>query len=110
VAYHDPCHLKKALGIHREPRFLIDAAKGYRLSEMQDADKCCGMGGSFNVQYYKISKNIGTLKRNRIVESGCDIVATGCPACMIQMSDVLSGHGDAIRVKHFIELYAESLE
>lgn len=109
VAYHDPCHLKKSLGVFEEPRQLINASPGYMVQEMKEADTCCGMGGSFNVQYYDISCNIGKRKRDNIVDSGCELVTTGCPACMIQMSDMLSSEGDSIPVKHFIELYAESL-
>ncbi len=109
VTYHDPCHLKKSLGVHREPRELVKACRGYRLVEMDDADKCCGMGGSFNLQYYEISCSIGARKRERIVETGCSIAATGCPACILQISDMLSQSGHAISVKHPIELYAENI-
>ena len=44
VTYHDPCHLKRGLGISEEPRQLIRDA-GYELVEMNDADACCGFGG-----------------------------------------------------------------
>jgi glycolate oxidase iron-sulfur subunit len=36
-------------------------------------------------------------------------VATGCPACMLQITDMLSQAGDRIRVKHAVEIYAEAL-
>ncbi|MFZ3045550.1 MAG: (Fe-S)-binding protein, partial [Desulfatirhabdiaceae bacterium] len=49
VTYHDPCHLKKSLGVFHEPRQLIQASQGWRLTEMADPDVCCGMGGSFNL-------------------------------------------------------------
>ena len=79
------------------------------LQEMAAPDKCCGMGGSFNLQYYDISRSIGDLKRQDIESSGCRIVATGCPACMAQISDMLSRAGRNIPVKHPIQLYAESI-
>ncbi len=108
VTYHDPCHLKKSLGIASEPRALIRAA-GYRLVEMDKADSCCGMGGSFNLKYYQVSKGIGAIKRDSIISSGADVVATSCPACMTQLCDLHSRAGDSVRVKHVIELYAKSL-
>lgn len=109
VTYHDPCHLKKSLKVWTEPRALINASRGYRLKEMPESDWCCGMGGSFNIQYYGISGRIGDRKRDNIRATGCRIVATGCPACMLQISDTLSRAGDAVQVKHPVELYAESL-
>ena len=107
VTFHDPCHLKKSLGVAAEPRSLINANPGYRLKEMPESDRCCGLGGSFNLQYYKLSSNIGKLKRDNIKASGCSVVATGCPACMLQISDMLSQSADKIIVKHPIEIYRE---
>jgi len=48
------------------------------------------------------------LKRDHIAATGCEVVATGCPACMLQIADMLSQAGDRIAVKHPVEIYAES--
>lgn len=109
VTYHDPCHLKKSLKVFREPRAVIAASAGWRMAEMQESDWCCGMGGSFNLQHYELSGRIGQRKREQIRATGCQVVATGCPACMLQISDALSRGGDGIAVRHPVELYAESL-
>ncbi len=109
LTYHDPCHLKKSLGVSSQPRMLIRANADYTFREMAEADRCCGCGGSFNLQYYGISSAIGNRKRDCIVQSGCAVVATSCPACMLQLSDVLSRAGDRIQVRHAIEVYADSL-
>jgi glycolate oxidase iron-sulfur subunit len=109
LTYHDPCHLKKSLGVAGQPRTLLQANPRYRFKEMAEADRCCGMGGSFNLQHYDISMAIGRRKRENIEQSGCEVVATGCPACMLQLTDMLSQAGDRIQVKHAIEVYAESL-
>jgi len=110
ITYHDPCHLSKSLGISAEPRALIQANAGCRLIEMPDADRCCGLGGSFNLKHYKISTDIGRLKRNNIITTGCSIVATGCPACMLQISDMLSKSGYTAKVKHPVEIYNQYLK
>jgi glycolate oxidase iron-sulfur subunit len=109
LTYHDPCHLKKSLGVAAQPRALLRANPRYSLSEMAEADWCCGMGGSFNLQHYEISASIGRRKRDNIVNSHCAMVATGCPACMLQLTDMLSQAKDRVQVKHAIEIYAESL-
>jgi glycolate oxidase iron-sulfur subunit len=109
VTYHDPCHLKKSLGVTQEPRQLIKANPGYHLVEMSEADRCCGLGGSFNLQYYEISTSIGKLKRDHIKATECSVVATGCPACMLQISDMLSQSGDNLLIKHPIEIYRDGV-
>ena len=110
VTYHDPCHLKKSLNVFNQPRAIINAAAGYELKEMAESDWCCGMGGSFNLQYYDISKGIGMKKAAQIKRTGADVLATGCPACMIQISDMLSQADATIAVRHPIELLAETLD
>ncbi|OQY01066.1 MAG: (Fe-S)-binding protein [Desulfobacteraceae bacterium 4572_130] len=110
VTYHDPCHLAKSLGIKKEPRQIINAAIEYNLKEMTDADLCCGMGGSFNLYHYDISLKIGNIKKKNIQDTSCHTVATSCPACMMQISDMLSQEKSNIYVKHPIELYAQGIE
>jgi glycolate oxidase iron-sulfur subunit len=109
VTYHDPCHLKKSMKVSEQPRALLKSNPNYEFVEMADADRCCGCGGSFNLQHYSISKSIGDQKRGNIVASGAQVVATGCPACMLQISDMLSQHKDQIAVKHVMEIYADTL-
>jgi len=110
VTYHDPCHLKKSLKVTAEPRRVIRAAGNCKLVEMANGDACCGMGGSFNLLYYDLSAGIGRLKRDSIAATGSSVVATGCPACMMQISDALSRSGDRIAVRHPVQLYAEAME
>jgi glycolate oxidase iron-sulfur subunit len=96
VTYHDPCHLRKSLKIYKEPRTLIRASASYRFTEMPEAEVCCGMGGSFSLNHYGISTAIGLKKIENIRDSGASIVATTCPACMIQ-------------IKHVVEIYSDGL-
>jgi glycolate oxidase iron-sulfur subunit len=110
VSYHDPCHLKKSLGVAAQPRALLRACPQVEFKEMPEADWCCGCGGSFNLEHYETSRAIGMRKRGNIIHAGCQVVATGCPACMLQIADMLSQAGDPIQVRHVIELYAEGLE
>ncbi|MFZ5452622.1 MAG: (Fe-S)-binding protein [Thermodesulfobacteriota bacterium] len=109
ITYHDPCHLKKSLGVAAPPRALIRANPRYELKEMAEADWCCGCGGSFNLQHYEISAAIGRRKRDHVLQSGAQAVATCCPACMLQLTDMLSQAGARVKVRHAVEIYAETL-
>ncbi|SNR77794.1 glycolate oxidase iron-sulfur subunit [Humidesulfovibrio mexicanus] len=109
VTVHDPCHLKKSLGVSAQPRAVLSMNAHYKLKEMAGADTCCGCGGSFTLTHADMSAKIGQQKRDNIKNSGAQVVATGCPACMMQISDMLSRNGDRVSVKHPMELYAECL-
>ena len=85
VTYHDSCHAKRGLGVYKEPRALLDATNGYELVEMKDCDKCCGMAGAFGIKYTEISMPILKQKITNIKDTGAEIIAVGCPACMMQI-------------------------
>jgi glycolate oxidase iron-sulfur subunit len=108
VTYHDPCHHKKSLGVFNEPRQVL-LASGCNLKEMAESDTCCGMGGSFNLDHYDLSRKIGLKKAGHIIDTGCTTVATSCPACMMQISDMLARLNKPVRVRHPVEIYARAL-
>ncbi|WP_298440269.1 (Fe-S)-binding protein [Geobacter sp.] len=108
ITYHDPCHLRTR-AITRQPRELLAGAPGVELVEMEGADKCCGLGGTFNVYHYDTSLAINEGKSVAIEKSGAEAVVTGCPGCMMQLSDGLKQRGNRTRVMHTLEVLARSL-
>jgi len=109
VTYHHPCHLGRLQGVKKEPEEIIDSIPGVRYVPMADADRCCGMGGSFSIEHYDISKKINDQKVDRIVETGADAVVTSCPACILHIRDGLLRNGyDKIEVLHITELLARA--
>jgi len=108
VTYHDPCHLRFGLGITQEPRDLVAAAA--RFVEMKNADKCCGMAGSFGILNADLSKKIFAQKAQSVKESKAQVVATGCPSCIMQLRGQLHDSGLSVEVVHVIELLRRSLK
>jgi glycolate oxidase iron-sulfur subunit len=108
ITYHDPCHLRTR-NITRQPRELLRAAPGVELVEMEGADKCCGLGGTFNVYHYDSSMTINEAKSIAIEKSGAEAVVTGCPGCMMQLSDGLKQRGARTRVMHTLEILARRI-
>jgi glycolate oxidase iron-sulfur subunit len=104
VTYHDPCHLRRKLGIFKEPRELLKNTPGVQYVEMKDANRCCGQGGSFNILNYDLSLKILDRKTQAVEESGADVVATTCSGCMLQLMDGLHQAGSKKEVRHLVEM------
>jgi FAD/FMN-containing dehydrogenase/Fe-S oxidoreductase len=104
VTYHSSCHLRAA-GVTKPPRQILARLPGIELIEMQDADRCAGGAGTYILKDYQTSQKIFERKRRAIQESGAEVVATSCPACMIQLNNGLEG---MVRVKHVAELLHEA--
>ncbi len=109
ITYHDPCHLRTR-GLTGQPRQLLRDVPGLELAEMESADRCCGLGGTFNVYHYGSSMSINEAKSKAIIDTAAQVVATGCPGCMMQLSDGLKKHGSAVKVMHTLELLARKLK
>ncbi len=110
VTYHDPCHLSRYQGITKEPREIIKSIPGIEFIELPEADWCCGGAGTYNITNNEISMKILERKINNIKKTRADIVATSCPACMIQLSYGLRREGLNVRVMHVNQLLALSLK
>lgn len=104
VTYHSSCHLRAA-GVTKEPRQVLSSLPGVNFVEMQDADRCAGGAGTYVVKDYDTSKKIFDRKARAINQSGANVVATSCPACMIQLKN---GLGEAVEVKHVAQLLQEA--
>ena len=105
VTYHSSCHLRAA-GVASQPRHLLATTPGLDYVEMQDADRCAGGAGTYIVKEYDTAQKIFERKRRAIERSGADIVATSCPACMIQLKNGLPAGTD---VKHIAQVLDESI-
>ncbi len=104
ATWHDPCHLVRYQNIKDQPRAILKALKGLKYVEMPNADLCCGMGGSFSVYHYDITKKIASKKMDGIKATGADIVVTACPGCMINLIDNTLQHKMPQKVHHLLEL------
>jgi glycolate oxidase iron-sulfur subunit len=108
VTYHDPCHLVRGQNVTAQPRAILKDLPGIEYTEMRDAQRCCGGGGSFSFYNYDLSKQIGKRKVDNIEASGASVVVTGCPGCMLQMKDQLGQKGSEVKVKHIIQVVDEA--
>jgi len=107
VTYHDPCHLLRSQGVKEEPRSLLKRIPDLEFAEMAGADVCCGGGGVFQFDHPDLAEGIARNKIQAIMETGANLVATGCPGCRIQIRGSLED--ESIEVVHPIELLAMAM-
>ena len=104
VTYHSSCHLRAA-GVTKEPRQVLSSLPGVDFVDMQDADRCAGGAGTYVVKDYDTSQKIFERKARAVAQTEANVVATSCPACMIQLKNGLS---EAVEVKHVVQLLQEA--
>ncbi|MEW6456315.1 MAG: (Fe-S)-binding protein [Acidobacteriota bacterium] len=108
ITYHDPCHLKRSLGIHKEPRLFLKSIPNANFIEMKDSDRCCGFAGLFSFFYHDLARKIALKKLDNIKDSKADTVITSCPGCMMHIQRTLIRENSPIEVKHIVEILREA--
>ncbi|MDP3895340.1 MAG: (Fe-S)-binding protein [Mesorhizobium sp.] len=106
VTYHDSCSGLRELGIRDQPRALLAKVDGLTLNELQDADVCCGFGGTFCVKYSDISNAIVSQKTEKIAASGAGTLLAGDLGCLMNMAGKLKRQGSAVESRHVAEVLA----
>jgi L-lactate dehydrogenase complex protein LldE len=106
ATYHDSCSGLRELGLRSEPRALLGTVAGLTLTEMRDANVCCGFGGTFCVKYPDISNAIVAKKAANITATGANLLLAGDLGCLMNMAGKLQREGSAIEARHVAEVLA----
>jgi L-lactate dehydrogenase complex protein LldF len=108
VAYHDSCQSLRQLGLKSEPRRLLELA-GYEVVDIPDIANCCGFGGTFSVEWPKVAGRLAQWKLDAIAKTGCTVVASDNPGCLMHIESAARARRMNLRVAHVLELVAEHL-
>jgi Fe-S oxidoreductase len=113
VTYHDSCNLGRKLGIFEPPRELLK----YICTDFVDMvpncqdSLCCGGGGlvNQNTDMGAMRMKVPVHKREVILETQAEILATACQACQAQLIDLQEKHEMPLEVKSVMQLVAEAI-
>lgn len=90
AAYHDSCFLGRYNGIYDQPRRILSAVPGLKLTEMERnraRSFCCGAGGARMWMEEDIGERINDLRTDQAIAAGAEMIAVGCPFCLTMLSD-----------------------
>jgi Fe-S oxidoreductase len=110
ATYHDPCHMARGAGVHREPRDIL-AAMGVEILEMEqsrDLTRCCGGGGGILISDPSLSDGLAKSRLAQAVATGAKTILTSCPTCESTLKKAAMAHnqagGETMSVKNVWDL------
>jgi len=114
VAFHDPCFLGRYNDVYDAPRTVLKSIPGVELVEIspsREQAECCGGGGGGNWMDIPAGERIADRRIAQVLETGAEILAVGCPLCLVMFEDAVksNGHGGRIEVKQIIELVDQAV-
>jgi iron-sulfur cluster protein len=108
VAYHDSCQTLRQLGLKSEPRRVLELA-GFEVVDLPDIANCCGFGGTFSLEWPRVAERLAEWKLDAIAKTGCEVVASDNPGCLVHIAAAARRRRVKLRVAHVLELVAEHL-
>jgi glycolate dehydrogenase iron-sulfur subunit len=106
VAYHDACHLAHGQGIRAQPRAILRSIPGLEVTDIPEAEICCGSAGIYNMVMPDAGAELGRRKITNVLSVAPDALATANPGCLLQIRRYLPGE---VPLFHPIQLVDASI-
>jgi Fe-S oxidoreductase len=111
ITFHDSCYLGRGNGVYEAPRQVLEAldADLVEMTASKNKGMCCGAGGA---QMFKEEEHgdrrVNQARTDQALETGAEIVASGCPFCMTMLSDGVTEKAPGkVKVFDIAELIAQ---
>jgi L-lactate dehydrogenase complex protein LldE len=93
LAYHASCHLRRDLGVDRQPRLLLSRVRRAEIVELPYATECCGFGGVFSVEHPELSSAMLARKIANLEISGAPTLVSCDGGCITHINGGLQHPG-----------------
>lgn len=112
ITYQDSCHLRNVMKTASAPRTLLKAIKGVEYREMQNADRCCGSAGIYNIVESEMSMQLLDSKMVQAKETHATTIVTANPGCLLQMKLGIEREGLASNMSgvHIVDLLLQAVK
>jgi iron-sulfur cluster protein len=107
TSMHYPCHLCRGMGVVEAPAELVEKG-GMEYVPADEAQTCCGFGGTFSAKFPELSEQILIKKMTDFEKTEAEVVVTECPGCIMQLRGGAVKRGEKFVVKHIAEALAEN--
>jgi L-lactate dehydrogenase complex protein LldE len=106
VTYHPTCHSLRLLRVGDAPLRLLRAVHGIELVELDEAEVCCGFGGTFAVKNADTSTAMLTDKLRHVLDTRAEVCTATDNSCLMHIAGGLSRARAGTRAMHLAEILA----
>jgi L-lactate dehydrogenase complex protein LldE len=109
VSFHSSCHLRGSNSAEAVSK-LLSSIDGLKLLEIDEKEQCCGFGGTFAVSFPNVSREMGSLKIEKLTDPNPDIVASADMGCMMHFGGMMDMQGFSVKRLHVAQILRDSLK
>ena len=106
ATYHDACGALRECKIKQAPRKLLKNVAGLELTEMKEAETCCGFGGTFAVKFEAISTGMAQVKTQSALDVGAQYIISTDASCLMHLQGYIDNQGLPLQTIHIADVLA----
>jgi L-lactate dehydrogenase complex protein LldE len=106
VTLHPTCHSLRLLRLGDRPWRLLSAVRGIDLVELEEAEECCGFGGTFAVKNADTSMAMLSDKLRRVLDTRAEVCTAADNSCLMHIGGALRRQRAGVRTMHVAEILA----
>ena len=110
ATYHDSCAALRECKIKEGPRNLLKKVKGLELVEMNEAETCCGFGGTFAVKFEDISNAMADQKITNTLKTGATHIISTDLSCLMHLQGIITKKTLPLTTMHIADVLASGWE
>jgi Fe-S oxidoreductase len=109
ITFHDPCYLGRQNQVYDMPRNVLESTRAKLIEMPRHSAKsfCCGAGGA---QMWKEEEHgqeaVNTNRFREASNTNANVLAVGCPFCMVMMNDAAKDAGNQMQILDVAEIVA----
>ncbi|MCB2185421.1 MAG: (Fe-S)-binding protein [Deltaproteobacteria bacterium] len=109
AVYHPSCQVHRVLGVIDQPQRLLAQVAGLTLLPLEDAERCCGFGGAFSLEFPDISDSLGRRKALAVGDSGAQYLVVAEVSCLLNIAAFLPKLRIPVEPVHLAQVLAGGL-
>jgi len=108
IAFHRSCHTRGSDNAEAAA-MLMRSIAGVSLVEFEEAEQCCGFGGTFSVSFPQISEAMGRLKLQHLRAARPQIVVGVDTSCLMHLGGLAENEGQPVKHLHVAQVLRDAL-
>ena len=108
VTLHPSCHSLRSLHVGDKPLELLKHVRGLTVVPLQEAEQCCGFGGTFAIKNPDVSAAMLSDKVSAILDSRAEICTALDNSCLMHIGGALRRQRTGVRCLHLAEILAST--
>jgi len=108
VTYHASCHGVRALHLGDRPWRLMAKVRGLDLAAVNNADRCCGFGGTFSVKNAEVSSAMLTAKLQDVLATGAEFCTALDNSCLMHLGGAMHREYAGMKTIHLAQILAST--